>query len=592
MISVGTANGSGSQSANLIIHRALFKMGLPVSGKNLFPSNIAGLPTWFLIRVTEEGYPAPADDTNIAILMNPDTWEKDLSKLKKGSVVIYNSDTRMPVERDDLILYDVPCSKIARGVNSKLAKLITNTVYVGALSEIIGIEQEAIVEALKHQFNNKQKAIELNLTAIDEGRNYIKENHKKNQPWRVERRDLTKDKMIVDGNQAGALGSLFGGVTFLAWYPITPSSSLAESLIGYLKQHREYVDGSKTYAVVQAEDELAAAGMVFGAGWAGSRSMTTTSGAGISLMTEFIGLGYYAEVPGVFWNIQRVGPSTGLPTRTQQSDINFCYKLGHGDSTHPVFIPATPKECFEFGWKSFDIAERFQTPTFVLSDLDLGMNPWISDDFEYPDKPFDRGKILKEEDLNKVESWGRYRDVDGDGIPYRTLPGNPHPDSSYFTRGSGHDEDATYSEDPEVYERNMKRLAKKHEGLRVKMPQPKIEHSSSKSKIGVISYGTVHTAIEETIDILQEQKVEIDYLRIRALPLSPKVNEFIDSHEEIFIIEQNRDAQMFNLIKEELDSLNIKKIKSCAYSDGMPMAASKISANIIENTQIKINKKA
>ena len=581
MVSVATVNGSGSQSANLIIHRSLFRMGLPVSGKNLFPSNIAGLPTWFLIRVTEEGYNAPADEINISVLMNAETWDDDLKKLGKGSVVICNSDLGKKVERNDLIVYEIPCSSIARKVDSKLARLITNTVYVGALAEVIGLEQEAITDALSHQFNRKKKAIDLNLKAIDEGRKYIQENYKEEQPWKIERRDLTKNKMIIEGNQAGALGSLFGGVTFLSWYPITPSSSLAENLISYLKDTREYVDGVKTYAVVQAEDELAAAGMVFGAGWAGSRSMTTTSGAGISLMTEFIGLGYYAEIPGVFWNIQRVGPSTGLPTRTQQSDINFCYKLGHGDSTHPVLLPATPSECFEFGWKSFDVAERFQTPVFVLSDLDLGMNPWIVDDFEYPDKPLDRGKILKKEDLDKLESWGRYRDIDGDGIGYRTLPGTDHKNASYFTRGSGHDEDAKYTEDNEAYARNMKRLAKKHEGLREKLPQPVIEHSTG-SEIGLVSFGTVHASMQETIDLLEKEKIKVDYLRIKSLPLSGKVHDFIRKHKKTFVIEQNRDAQMFSLIKEESTSENIKKLYSYAYSDGMPLSASKITQNIKE----------
>ncbi|HJM86650.1 MAG TPA: 2-oxoacid:acceptor oxidoreductase family protein, partial [Candidatus Thalassarchaeaceae archaeon] len=423
-INIATANGTGSQSANLILLESLFGMGVPASGKNLFPSNISGRPVWYIIRVSDAGYQAPGDRTHIQILMNKDTWQEDLESLEPGSVVIYNTDVKMPVERDDLILYPVPMTKIARGLNPKLSKMIANIVYVGVLAELIGLEQVIIEEAINKQFKGKERAIELNSEAINLGRSFVKENLEKSDPYVIESREKDPNGFFIDGNEAIALGSVFGGITMLSWYPITPSTSIAEGIIDYLPKLRANEEGKVTCAVIQTEDELAAAGMVVGAGWAGGRSMTCTSGPGISLMSEFIGLAYFAEVPGVIWDINRAGPSTGLPTRTQQGDLSMLYEASHGDTKHIVLIPGNMEECFEFGWRAFDIAEHYQTLVFGFSDLDLGMNRWICKGFDYPDE-MDRGKVVHtQEELDAIENYGRYRDVDGDGICYRTLPGS------------------------------------------------------------------------------------------------------------------------------------------------------------------------
>ena len=424
-INIATANGTGSQSANLILLQSLFNMGIEVSGKNLFPSNISGLPTWYIVRLSDAGYQAPGDRTHIQVLVNPATWEDDLAQLEPGSVVVWNSDAKKPMDREDVISYPVPMTKMARGVNAKLARMITNVIYVGVLAELLGIDEAAVVEAIGKQFKGKASAIELNTTAFHLGRDHAREHLTKEDPYAVAARGSNQGRFFMEGNEAAALGALFGGVQMLAWYPITPSSSLAEGIIGWIPELRTNEDGEATCAVVQAEDELAAAGMVIGAGWAGARGMTATSGPGISLMQEFIGLAYFAEVPSVFWDVNRVGPSTGLPTRTQQSDLQMLYEGSHGDTQHIVLIPGTVEECFEFGWRAFDISERFQTPVFGLSDLDLGMNRWACEGFTYPDVPMDRGKVIRERDIfEAMEDFGRYRDVDGDGIPYRTLPGS------------------------------------------------------------------------------------------------------------------------------------------------------------------------
>jgi len=423
-INIATINGTGSQSANLILLHTMFEMGVPVSGKNLFPSNISGQPTWYIVRVSEDGYQAPGDRTHIQVLMNKATWEKDLASLEPDTVVIYNSDVKMPVEQDDVIAYPVPMTALARKLNPKLARIIANMIYVGILAEILGLDQDVLEKAVAKQFKGKQSAIELNVNAAKMGRDYFKENLEKTDPYCIEARERDLDAFLMEGNEATALGSIFGGVTMLSWYPITPSSSIAESIISYIPQLRTDSDGKMTCAVVQAEDELAAAGMVIGAGWSGGRGMTCTSGPGISLMSEFIGLAYFAEIPGVIWDINRVGPSTGLPTRTQQGDVSLLYEASHGDTQHIVLFPGTIEECFEYGWRAFDYAEHYQTVVFGFGDLDLGMNRWICKGFDYPEK-MDRGKVLRtKKDFDKIENYGRYRDLDGDGICYRTLPGS------------------------------------------------------------------------------------------------------------------------------------------------------------------------
>src|SRR5436190_6381848 len=535
-IQVATVNGSGSQSSNSVLLRSIFMMGIPVSGKNLFPSNIAGLPTWFTIRANKHGWVARKKEIDVLIAMNSETAREDVLSLAPGGAVIYDEPLNLGTVRNDVTFYAVPFDKLTAAVcpEAKLRKLVKNMVYVGVAARLFDIEIAMVEKALRKQFKKKVKAADLNMNAVKAGYDYAAASLTKADPFRVEAMNATAGKIIIDGNAAAALGCMFAGVTVVTWYPITPSSSLVEQLIDYLKRFRVGPDGKATYAVVQAEDELAAVGMVFGAGWAGARSMTSTSGPGISLMGEFVGLGYYAELPGVIFDIQRVGPSTGLPTRTMQGDILKCAFLSHGDTKHILLIPASVEECFSFAIEAFELAEKFQTPVFVMCDLDLGMNNWMSNPLEYPTKPINRGKVLSAEDLQKVGSFARYKDVDGDGIPYRTLAGTSHPQAAYFTRGSGHNEKAQYSERPDDYVNNIDRLARKFESARGSVPKPVI-HVSRGSKIGVIGYGTSHWAIVETLDQLKEDyQLEADYLRIRAYPFNHDVHEFVKNHDRAY----------------------------------------------------------
>jgi len=580
-INIATANGTGSQSANLILLQSLFDMGVPVSGKNLFPSNISGLPTWYIVRLSDRGYQAPGDRTHIQILVNKATWEEDLAALEPGSVVVWNMDSKMPVERDDIVSYPVPMTKLARSLNPKLSKLVTNIVYVGVLAELLGITDEALNKAVAGQFKGKTSAIELNINALELGRNYAKENFTKTDPYVVESRPIEKKRFFMEGNEAAALGCIFGGVQLLAWYPITPSSSLAEGIIAYIPRLRTNDEGEATCAVIQAEDELAAAGMVLGAGWAGGRGMTATSGPGISLMQEFIGLAYFAEIPSVFWDVNRVGPSTGLPTRTQQSDLAMLYEGSHGDTQHIVVIPGTVEECFEFGWRAFDYSERYQTPVFGLSDLDLGMNRWACEGFEYPDEPMDRGKTIREQDVfEAMENFGRYRDLDGDGIPYRTLPGSGMAPILY--RGTGHNPDGVYSEKPHDYFDLMKRLKEKIDGSRDNLPAP-ILNENEEGEIGVIYYGSMENSIQEIDDLLEETGLKVSQCRVRALPLHSEVEAFIRRHKTTIVLEINRDAQLWGILRRELPNDIVGQVYSVAYSDGMPPRA-RIYSDLILKT--------
>jgi 2-oxoglutarate ferredoxin oxidoreductase subunit alpha len=586
-IQIATVNGSGSQSSNNVLMRAIFQMGVPVSGKNLFPSNIQGLPTWFTIRVSKNSYVARKREVDLLIAMNAQTAREDVESLAAGAAVVFEQTLGLEKIRKDLVFYPVPFAELAKEVieEVRLRTLLANMIYVGVVGQLLSIDMEKIKTAITKQFKSKAKAIELNMKAIDIGFDYAKKNLAESEPLRVERMDKTTGKFLIDGNAAGALGSMFNGVTVVTWYPITPSSSLVESLIVYLNEYRlDEETGKATFAVVQAEDELAAVGMVVGAGWAGARSMTSTSGPGISLMSEFVGLAYFSEIPIVIWDIQRVGPSTGLPTRTAQGDILSTYYLSHGDTKHILLFPCSVGECFEFGGTSFDLAERFQTPVFVMSDLDLGMNIWMSDAFPYPDKPLDRGKVLTAEDLDKVESFGRYRDVDGDGIPYRTLPGTPHARAAYFNRGSGHDENAAYSERPEDYQNTMERLARKFETARLHVPGPVVEVEEG-TEIGLIAYGTTHWAVVESREQLREESdTETSYLRLRALPFNEKLREFAESHERVYIVEQNRDAQMLQLIRLELADRPdlIAKLRSVLHFDGLPIDARSVTDSVLE----------
>ena len=485
-IQVATVNGSGSQTANLVLLRAIFQMGIPVSGKNLFPSNIAGLPTWFTIRASKHGYIARRRDSEYMVAMNPETAEEDVLSLKPGAACVYDERLNLKRLRDDVIFYPVPFDQLVAPVcpDARLRKLVRNMIYDGILAKLLGIEMEEIHKALQKQFRKKAKAAELNWNAARAGYDFAEKNLVKAEPYRLERMNATQGKILIEGNAATALGSMFAGVTVVTWYPITPSSSVCETLADYMKRYRiDKETGKATFAIVQAEDELAALGMALGAGWAGARSMTATAGPGISLMAEFTGFGYYVEIPTVIFDIQRVGPSTGLPTRTAQGDIISTALLSHGDTQHPMLLPCSVSECFAMAIEAFDLAEDLQTPVFVMSDLDLGMNTWMSDPFPYPTKPIARGKVLSAEDVRRMGGFERYKDVDGDGIGYRTLPGTPERLCGWFARGSGHNEKAIYSERPDVYVNNVDRLAHKFETARHKVPGP-IIRESEKSRSG------------------------------------------------------------------------------------------------------------
>jgi 2-oxoglutarate ferredoxin oxidoreductase subunit alpha len=582
-IQVATANGSGSQSSNTVLLRSIFQMGIPVSGKNLFPSNIAGLPTWYTIRANKDGYVARKKEIDLLIAMNPETGRDDVMALAPGAVVLYDEPLKLDSLRSDLIFYSVPFDKLVAPVcpEAKLRKLVKNMIYVGVAARLLDLDMAEVEKALRKQFAKKVKAANLNLAAVQAGFDYANASLTKADPFRLERMNKTQGKIIIDGNAASALGCVFAGCTVLSWYPITPSSSLAENMIEYLKRFRIGPDGKATFAVVQAEDELAAIGMVIGAGWAGARAMTTTSGPGISLMSEFAGLSYYAEIPAVVWDIQRVGPSTGLPTRTSQGDILSTAFLSHGDTKHVMLFPSSPHECFEMAMNAFNLAEQLQTIVFVMSDLDLGMNNWMSDPFPYPKTPIERGKVLTKEDLSKLGGFSRYKDVDGDGVGYRTLPGTEHPAAAYFTRGSGHNDKALYSERPQDYEANMERLQRKFEHARGLVPAPLVE-AVPNAEIGIIAFGSSHWALTESRDQLRDEyKVATDYLRIRAYPFAHEIADFVRTHKRVYVVEQNRDAQMMSLLKLDLDNELAPKLRSVARLDGLPLDARSVTDEII-----------
>jgi 2-oxoglutarate ferredoxin oxidoreductase subunit alpha len=578
-INVATVNGSGSQSANSVLLKSIFGMGVPVSGKNLFPSNIAGLPTWYTIRASKDGYVARKRNSDILVALNPETAREDFQNLPTGGVAIYEENLNLKQYRDDVICYPVPFDKLTAAVcpEAKLRKLAKNMVYVGVVAQLLQIDLAVIENGVKKQFAKKQKVFDLNFGAVKAGWDYAAATFTKQDPFFVERMNQTAGKIIIDGNAACGMGAVFAGVTVVAWYPITPSTSTIEATADLLKKFRVTPEGKATFAVVQAEDELAAIGMVLGAGWAGARSMTSTSGPGISLMSEFTGLGYYAELPGVIIDVQRSGPATGMPTRTQQADLLSTAYLSHGDTKHVMLIPGSVKECFEFVGQAFDLTERLQTPVFVMSDLDLGMNNWMSDKFEYPTKPLDRGKVLTAEDLNRLGGFARYRDVDGDGIGWRTLPGTMHPKAAYFTRGSGHNDAAGYTERPEEYQVVVDRLSRKFETARKLVPGP-VTVKNGTSKVGIIAYGTTDFAMLESLDQIQKEYGQsVDYLRIRSFPFTPEIHDFVASHERIYVVEQNRDGQMASLLKLDLPADQVTKLRSILHYNGLPIDARTIT---------------
>jgi len=587
-VNVATVNGSGSQTANNTLLRAIFQMGIPVSGKNLFPSNIAGLPTWFRIRVNDQGFLAREKRFDVLVALNPETSLTDVAAMGPGSVLVLSEGLPLPKIPPDRVVHVVPFQKLVSPIvaDAKLRKLVVNMIYVGVVSWILGIDLDEVDHALVAQLGRKPKALDMNRAAVRAGFEYA-EAHLPKAPFQARRLDRTAGKILIDGNQAAALGAMFAGVTFLSWYPITPSSSLAEQLEGFLARYRrDPATGKATYAVVQAEDEIAAIGMVLGASWAGARAMTTTSGPGLSLMTEFTGYAYYAEIPAVIWDIQRIGPSTGLPTRTSQADLLSVAFLSHGDTKHIMLFPATVEDCYEFGMRAFDLAERLQTPVFVLSDLDLAMNVWMSEPFRYPEKPWDRGKVLTAEDLERLGKFERYRDVDGDAIPYRTLPGTPHPLAAYFTRGSGHDEQARYTESSETYPRVMDRLARKFETARGYVPAPIVDRVAG-SDVGLLAFGSTHHAIAEARALLREDGVTSSYMLLKAYPFQDEVRRFLESQDRIYVVEQNRDAQMASLLRMEYPDL-APKIRSVLHYDGLSIDARSIADGVRTREHAKV----
>ena len=588
-IQVATVNGSGSQSSNNVLMRSIFQMGVPISGKNLFPSNIAGLPTWFTIRACKRGYAGRKKEIDILIAMNPQTAREDVESLEPGGVVIYEEKLRLSRIRDDVSFYPIPFSELADEVvrDVRLRKLVANMVYVGSAAQILSIDLEEVESAIGKWFKSKAKAIEFNMKAARLGADYIREHVDKQDPFRIERIESTTGKVIIDGNSAAALGFVFGGFTVATWYPITPASSLCEALIEYSEKYRIDRKSKKTtFAIVQAEDELAAVGMAIGAGWAGARSLTATSGPGISLMSELAGLAYFAEVPCVIVDVQRVGPSTGLPTRTAQGDISLLYLNSHGDTKHLVLFPCDMKECFDFAYSALDLAERFQQPVFIASDLDLAMNNWMTDPFVYPSQPCDRGKVLTADDLDRLGEFGRYRDVDSDGIPYRTLPGTDHALAAYLTRGSGHDENARYSERPEDYTYQLDRLARKHETARSFVPAPVVDRVHG-AGIGLIAYGSTDASLQECRDQLSsEYGTDVSYLRLRALPLTEDVRTFVSQHEQIYVVEQNRDGQVADIIRLAVGADTIK-IRSILHYTGIPIDARFITDHVFAMARLE-----
>lgn len=584
VLEIATVNGSGSQSANNIILRSLFRMGIPVGGKNLFPSNIAGMPTWFTIRANKDGYTARREDVDIFIALNHQTLAEDLAKIRSQGWLFYPEEITLPpaANRDDLNKIAIPFKQLVDQASDsiKLKKLLVNMIYVGVLGELLEIPQDVLEKTISDQFNGKASAIASNLKALNMGREFAKEKLTgRNFPYRVQALNKNGGKILIDGNTSSALGLLFGGCSFVSWYPITPSTSVIESFSSYAETYRKNTDGTNNVAIVQAEDELAAISMVAGAGWAGARAMTATSGPGLSLMGEAAGLFYYGELPGVIWDVQRVGPSTGMPTRTAQGDILAAYHLSHGDTKHIVLIPGSVEECFEFGQTSLDLAETLQTMVIVLSDLDLGMNFWMAEDFKYPTRPFQRGKVLSADDLNKVQDYGRYKDVDGDGIPYRTVPGTAHSKASYFLRGSGHNEKAQYTENPQAYKVVVDRLNKKHETAKTLVPKPELIENP-KANMGVLAFGSTSLPMKEALVTIESKGLPLNYLRLKALPFTKEVDEFVAKQTVIFVVEQNRDAQMASLLKIHYPQA-ATKFRSVLNYDGLPMTAQQIFSPIL-----------
>lgn len=585
VVRFANVNGTGSASANGMFSKAIFRMGIPVSPKNIFPSNIQGLPTWYEVRISEKGYLGRREEIDLLVGVNPQSMTKDIAELRSGGYFVYDNTRPLPpsMMREDIHFIGIPMMQLAMDHfdQARQQQLLKNMIYIGALVALLEMDMEVIHTLIREQFGQKEALVKLNFQAVDLGFTYASQLPVCPLPMRVERRDLIGDRILIEGNTATALGAIYGGATVVAWYPITPSTSVVEAFAGYAKKLRiDPSTGEKNYAIVQAEDELAAMGMVIGAMWNGARAFTATSGPGVSLMSEFLGLAFFAEIPAVLVDVQRGGPSTGMPTRTQQSDITLAAYASHGDTKHMLLFPSTPAECFEMTAQAFDFADRFQTPIIVMSDLDLGMNDHLSPPLAWDDtRRYDRGKVLSAEELEALPDWGRYRDVDGDGIGYRTLPGTHPTKGAFFTRGSSHDEYARYTEDGKVHARVLDRMARKWETAKSVLPKPELYQATHRSELGLVFFGTSAYAAAEAMDLLVAEDLVIDSMRIRSFPFSEEVAEFIMAHERIFVVEQNREAQLRSLLINELEIDPKKLIKSLHY-DGMPITADAILRSV------------
>lgn len=585
VIRFANVNGTGSASANNLFAKAVFRMGIPVSAKNIFPSNIQGLPTWYEVRISEKGYLGRRDGIDILVAVNPQSMREDLASVTPGGYFIYDSSKPLPPDfkRDDLHFIGVPLinMSISHFPEPRTQQLMKNVLYVGALSALLNIDESVFEDLLKDQFGDKEKVVKMNLLALNEGRKYVRENMEHPLPLSLEKRNLNQGKVMMDGNTATAIGALYAGATVAAWYPITPSTSVMDAFTAYCKAYRvDPASGRNRFAIIQAEDELASIGMVIGAGWNGARAFTATSGPGISLMSEFLGLAYFAEIPAVVVNVQRGGPSTGMPTRTQQADLISSAYASHGDTRHVLLFPSNPSECFHLTARAFDLAERLQTPVLVMTDLDLGMNEHVCDELVWDDNQrYDRGKVLSAEDLDQVKAWGRYQDVDGDGIPYRTLPGTHAEKGSFFTRGTSKDENARYTENSDAYRRNVDRLLVKWATAATLMPESKPKKSEKPASAGMLYFGTTAFAAQEAMDLLAAQDIYVEGLRLKSFPFHADVLAFINRFDTIYVVEQNRDAQLRTMLIQELDIPN-HKLHSVLHYDGMPISADTIFSKI------------
>ena len=593
VIKFANVNGSGSASANELFAKAILRMGVPVSPRNIFPSNIQGLPTWYEVRVCDKGYLGRRGGIDMMVAMNPQTWDADLAELEPGGYLFYDSTRPMPASkfRNDIHVIGMPLTEISNAVYSdpRQRQLFKNIIYVGALSVLLEVEAQVLEKLFAEQYKGKEKLLASNVQALHLGRDFASENLQAPLGIRVRRSDQVGDKIFVDGNSAAALGCVYGGATVAAWYPITPSSSVAEAFQSYCAKYRVDAEtGRNNYAIVQAEDEIASIGMVVGAGWNGARAFTATSGPGVSLMTEFIGLAYFAEIPVTIINVQRGGPSTGMPTRTQQADLISCAYASHGDTKHVLLLPEDPHECFEHAAKALDLAERLQAPVFVMTDLDIGMNQRLCEPFSWDDsRCYDRGKVMTAAELEAGKDFGRYKDVDGDGIPWRTLPGTHPTKGSYFTRGTTRNAYAQYSERGPDYIYNVQRLLRKFETAATLVPQPVLRPAACKTRLGVIYFGSTSPAMNEALDVLSEAGIHLDALRLRAFPFPAIVAQFLAEHEKVFVAEQNRDAQMHSLLVNELDVDPARLVRVLHY-DGTPITARFITGAITQHVQAEV----